>query len=150
MPMERIDRSIPGANLSLIALALFASRLNRCPSLAHLRSPVAEATSPSPRIDSRCTLLTSADRNMIDLRNLPALWYRRTQGSALSNGPIGLGAVLGIFVPATDESENHVVRVSDDGRIFLFFIRPVRAAELNKKGLDRVRRFRPYAQGKVI
>jgi hypothetical protein len=150
MPMERIDRSIPGANLALIALALFPSRLNRCPPLAHWRSPVAAATGPSPRIDSRCTLLTSADQNMIDLRNLPELWYRRTQGSALSNGPIGLGAVLAIFVPATDESESHVVRVSDDGRIFLFFIRPVRAAELNKKGLDRVRRFRPYAQGKVI
>jgi hypothetical protein len=145
MPMERIDRSIPGANLSLIALALFPSCLNWCSPLARLRSPVAEATAPSPRIDSRCTLLTSAVQNMIDLRNLPELWYRRTQGSALSNCPIGLGAVLGIFVPATDELENYVVRVSDDGRIFLFFIRPVHAAELNKKELDRVRCFHPYA-----
>jgi hypothetical protein len=144
MPMERVDRSTPGANLSLIALALLPSCLNRCPPLAHWRSPVAEATGPSPRIDSRCTLLTSADQNMIDLRNLPELWYRRTQGSALSNWPIGLGAVLEIFA-RTDELENHVVRVSDDGRIFLFFIRPVHVAELNKKELDRVRRFRPYA-----
>jgi hypothetical protein len=141
MPMERIDRSIPGANLSLIALALFPSCLNRCPPLARWRSPVAEATGPAPRIDSRCTLLTSADPNMSDLRDLSEPWYRRTQGSALSNGPIGLGAVLEIFVPATDELKNHVVRVSDDGRIFLFLIQPVHAGGVNKKQLDRRQRF---------
>jgi hypothetical protein len=140
--MERIGRSISGANLSLIALALFPSFLNRYPPLARLRSLVAEATAPAPRIDSRCTLLTSADQNMIDLRNLSEPWYRRTQGSALSNAPIGLGAALEIFVPATDELKNHVVQASDDGRIFLFFMRPVHAGGLNKKELDRGQRFR--------
>jgi hypothetical protein len=135
---------MPGANLSLIALALFPSCLNRCPPLARLRPPVAEATGPAPRIDSRCTLLTSADPNMIDRWNLSEPWYRRTQGSALSNGPIGLGAALEIFVPATDELKNRVVQVSDDGRIFLFFMRPVHAEAVNKKQRDRRQRFRAH------
>jgi hypothetical protein len=59
---------------------------------------------------------------MIDLRKLPQLWSRHTQGSALSDCPIGLGDVLEIFVPAVEELTNRVVRGSDEGTIFLFYI----------------------------
>jgi hypothetical protein len=142
MSMERVDRSIPGANLCLIALAFLLSCLNGCAPLAHLRFPVAEAADSSPQIDSHVALLPPAGRNMIDLQKLAELWYRHTEGSALSDYPIGPGDVLEIFVPATEELKNRVVRVSDEGTIFLSFIEAVRAGGLSKKELRQEIRHR--------
>ena len=109
MPMERIDRSVPGVSLPPIAPARLLLCLNRYAPLAHLRRPVAEAAGPSPRIDSDVALLTSADQNMVDPRDLAEPWYRRTQGSALSDYPIGLGDVLETVVPAAAELKNRSV-----------------------------------------
>ena len=109
MPRERVDRSVPGVSLSPIAPARLLLCLNRDAPLAHLRGPVVEAAGPSPRIDSDAALLTPADQNMPDLRNSAEPWYRRTQGSALSDYPVGLGDALGIFAPATEALKNHSV-----------------------------------------
>jgi hypothetical protein len=72
---------------------------------------------------------------MIDLQKLAEFWYRCTQASALSDCPICLGDVLEIFVPAGDELKSRVARVSDEGMIFLFYIRVVQAGGLSEKEL---------------
>jgi hypothetical protein len=142
MPMERVDRCILGVNFSRLALARSLSRPNPCARLAPLRSLVAEAAGPSPRIDSDVAPLTSADQNLIDLRKSAELWYGRTQGSTLSDYPmIGPGDVLELFVPATEKLQNRAGRVFDWGTICLPFSKAVRVGGLGKTELSE--EFRP-------
>jgi hypothetical protein len=142
MPMERIDWCILGVNCSRIALARSPSRPNRCARLAPLRFPVAQAAGPSPRIDGDVAPLTSADQNTIDLRQSTELWYGRTQGSTLSDDPIGPGDVLELFVPATEKFKNCAGRVFDWGTIFLSFNKAVGVGGSGKTELSEEFRHR--------
>jgi hypothetical protein len=133
--MERVDRCILGVNFSRLALARSLSRPNPCARLAPLRSLVAEAAGPSPRIDSDVAPLTSADQNTIGLRKSAEFWYEHTRGSALPDDPVGLGGVREIFVPATEKLKNRAGRVFDQGTIFLSLSRAVRGGGLGKTEL---------------
>ncbi len=117
MSMERVDRSIPGASLSLVTLALLLFLPERVrPSCTLATSGCGGCWRP-PRIASHRALLTSADQNTIDPQKRAGLWYRCTRGRYPSNYPSGPGAVLEIPGRATEEVKNRAARLSGEGRI---------------------------------
>jgi polysaccharide export outer membrane protein len=88
------------------------------------------------------TLLTFNGLQPTDLDRLEQLWQQRTKKHAASDYPIGPGDVIEVSVPAMDEINNRVVRVSGDGKIALPLVGIVQAAGLTEEELQRALRNR--------
>jgi polysaccharide export outer membrane protein len=139
--LDRPTKTIPGAKPLLLGLAFLLFCLAGCAPLVHTQAPTDKPAGPSAQVGSNVAQSSSEGRDMTDLQRLADLWHWRTQGNLPSDYPIVPGDVLEVSIPAMEEFNNRVVRVSGEGTIYLPFVGIVRAAGLSERELrEEIRR----------
>jgi polysaccharide biosynthesis/export protein len=95
---------------------------------------------PTPQISSDEVIFTADPHQTTDMKRLVALWQKRvsqpfTFDYSKGDYPLGPGDVLEVSVPAMEELQSRIVRVSGEGAIALPLIGTVQAAGLTERQL---------------
>jgi polysaccharide export outer membrane protein len=136
MLSERLAGAAPGFGLPLLrCLVYFCSlALAACTTLSqpHKFTPVKQSLPPAKQTSGNQAPFTSTAPEASDLTRLAHLWDKRTHDAPLADYPIGPGDVLEIAVPAIEELNGRMVRVSGEGTITLPLIGVIQAAGLTE------------------
>ena len=139
MLSDRLAEAAPGFRAPLFrCLVSFCTlALVGCTPLSQPQTVPPATQSPPPSLHTSPTsgeqaALTSMTPEASDLKDLASLWQKRLHDTPLGDYPLGPGDVLEISVPAMEELNGRVVRVSGEGTITFPLIGMLQVAGLTE------------------
>ena len=141
---ERLAGAAPGFRAPLFRCPVYFCTLALvgCTTLSQPQTVTPATQSRSPALQTSQTsgeqapfISTSSEAS--DLKQLASLWQKRLHDAPLGDYPLGPGDVLEISVPAMEELNGRVVRVSGEGTISLPLIGMMPVAGLTETEVRR-------------
>ena len=141
---ERLAGAAPGFRAPLFRCLVYFCTLALvgCTTLSQPQTVTPATQSRSPSLQTSQTSgeqapFTSTSPEASDLKHLASLWQKRLHDAPLGDYPLGPGDVLEISVPAMEELNGRVVRVSGEGTISLPLIGMMQVAGLTETEVRR-------------
>jgi polysaccharide biosynthesis/export protein len=140
VPTMQVKADMLGAKCIAIQALLMLLYLLGCAPQAHMLGSGDRPLTSTPQISSDEAIFTADRHQTTDFERLVSLWRKRvsqplTFDYSKGDYPLGPGDVLEVSVPAMEELQSRVVRVSGEGAIALPLIGTVQAAGLTERQL---------------